>query len=63
MFDAFFTTKPKGLGIGLSISRSIIEAHGGRLWAAPNLPHGAIFRLSLAPALGGDAELETRRIS
>jgi PAS domain S-box-containing protein len=47
VFEAFYTTKREGIGIGLSISRSIIEAHGGRLWAAPNEPHGAIFRFSL----------------
>jgi signal transduction histidine kinase len=47
MFEAFYTTKTEGLGIGLSISRSIVEAHGGRLWASPNEPHGAIFRFSL----------------
>jgi PAS domain S-box-containing protein len=47
LFDAFYTTKPKGLGMGLAISRSIIEAHGGRLWARPNAPRGAVFRFTL----------------
>jgi C4-dicarboxylate-specific signal transduction histidine kinase len=47
IFDAFYTTKPGGLGIGLSICRSIIEAHGGRLWASANVPHGAIFEFTL----------------
>ena len=52
VFQAFYTTKPEGIGIGLSISRSIIEAHGGRLWASGNAPHGAVFQFSL-PAAGG----------
>ena len=53
VFDAFYTTKAEGLGIGLSISRSIVEAHGGRLWAAPNQPHGAVFGFSLPVAENG----------
>ena len=47
VFDAFYTNKPTGLGLGLSICRSIIEAHGGRLWAAANRPRGAIFNFTL----------------
>jgi C4-dicarboxylate-specific signal transduction histidine kinase len=47
LFDAFYTTKPQGLGMGLSISRSIIEAHGGRLWAKANAPRGAVFQFAL----------------
>jgi len=47
IFDAFHTTKPQGTGMGLAITRSIVEAHGGRVWATPNLGPGATFSFSL----------------
>jgi PAS domain S-box-containing protein len=55
VFEPFYTTKAQGIGIGLSISRSIVEAHGGRVWAASNQPHGAVFRFSLPVAQEGAA--------
>jgi signal transduction histidine kinase len=47
IFDAFFTTKPEGTGMGLAICRSIVEAHDGRIWASADSPHGAVFQFTL----------------
>jgi len=50
VFEAFYTTKSSGVGMGLSICRSIIDAHGGRLWADANEPRGAVFQFTLPGA-------------
>jgi signal transduction histidine kinase len=50
VFDSFYTTKPSGMGLGLSICRSIVDAHGGRLWADANEPRGAVFQFTLPAA-------------
>jgi signal transduction histidine kinase len=47
VFEPFYTTKTRGIGMGLSICRSIISGHGGRLWVAPNEPRGAVFQFTL----------------
>lgn len=57
MFESFYTTKRDGMGIGLAISRSIVDAHGGRLSARPNKPHGAVFRFTLPVEKESSADL------
>jgi signal transduction histidine kinase len=54
LFDAFYTTKAHGLGLGLAISRRIVEAHGGRLWATANTPHGAVIQFTVP--IGSEGE-------
>jgi signal transduction histidine kinase len=58
LFDAFYTTKPNGMGMGLAISRSIVEAHDGQIWATPNTPHGATIQFTLPTVRGNDPRLQ-----
>jgi len=54
LFDQFFTTKAEGMGVGLSVSRSIIQAHGGRIWAEHGSKAGAVFQFTLPAAEGAE---------
>ena len=55
VFDPYYTSKPHGMGMGLAICRSIIDAHSGRLWASANQPHGAVFQFTLPVGPGGNS--------
>jgi signal transduction histidine kinase len=61
IFEAFYTTKPTGMGLGLAICRSIVEAHGGSLSAARDYPHGSVLRLVLPSHQREDARPRTSR--
>jgi len=60
VFTAFYTTKPKGMGMGLAICRSMVEAHGGRMWASANEPRGAVFQFTLP--LERDESIPARQV-
>jgi signal transduction histidine kinase len=60
LFDAFYTTKRNGMGMGLAISRSIVEAHDGRIWAMPNTPRGAIFQFTLPTVRDKEPRFEAK---
>jgi signal transduction histidine kinase len=62
LFDAFYTTKPHGLGLGLAISRRIIEAHGGRLWATANVPHGAVLQFTVPVGSEGSGMMDAEAL-
>src|SRR5262249_53190564 len=61
-FEAFYSTKSHGMGIGLSICRSIIEAHEGRIWATANLPRGATLHITLPAAVVGKPPLHAQDV-
>jgi signal transduction histidine kinase len=56
VFDPYYTTKPHGMGMGLAICRSIVDAHSGRLWASPNEPCGAVFQFTLPLIQAAEAD-------
>jgi signal transduction histidine kinase len=58
IFEAFFTTKPNGVGLGLAVCRTIVKAHGGRLWAYPNRPRGSVLHFTLPAAAGRQDDVQ-----